>query len=851
MSGKDRRFRASESGTPRGPAALPGAAVPRFSIAELHALAVQHQQAGRLAEAERLHRQILLLNPRHIDSLHLLGGINHQQGRHDAAIELIGKAIALNGRIPAFHSNLAAIYRTVGRLDEAIAAAKRALALKPDFVEAHINLGISHLARDQRAEAIAALRRAVALKPDSVEAHFNLGNALYAEGRRAEALAAFHQVQTLRPDFPDAHLAAGGLLLEQGKPEEALAAYRRALALAPDRIAIPLALAHACLTLGQVEEAIASLRQGLALDPACAEAHAALGDAFQAQGDAVAAIAAYETAIAAQPDFAEAHLNLGHLLREEGKTEQAMRAYQRALAEVRKSLDSAATAEGREDEATATYRQALALTLDLAGTADFEDGIVAPDKLGAAITALRRALAIGPAVPRLLAQLARFRAQACDWSEDEKEAEQVADVMRRHARTVHPFDFLARSSSPADQLLCAQQWLGDLGRRAADFPHPRPKAPGPIRLGYLSADYREHPVGQVIPELIERHDRSRFAVTGYSYGPDDGGPRRRRLMTAFDRFVDLRTLDNDEAARRIHDDGIDILIDLTGHTANARLRILARHPAPLQVGYLGYPGTTGADFIDYALVDRQIAPPEEQPFFTERLVHLPHSYFAYDTHCAIAEPAPTRAACGLPERGFVFCCFNNSYKLTPAVFDIWMRLLRAVPDSVLWLIQTNPLVSDNLRREAQARAVAPERLVFATRLPFPEHLARHRLADLFLDTLPYNAHTTAADALWAGLPLVTCTGTAFPGRVAGSLLRAVGLPELITTTAAEYEALALALARSGARLAGLREKLALNRKTTPLFDMERLAADIETAYRRMWDLWCAGAAPRSFAVAAS
>jgi protein O-GlcNAc transferase len=326
---------------------------------------------------------------------------------------------------------------------------------------------------------------------------------------------------------------------------------------------------------------------------------------------------------------------------------------------------------------------------------------------------------------------------------------------------------------------------------------------------------------------------------------------RARMMSAFDRFVDVRTLPHREVAERIQADHVDILVDLKGYTHQARPAILAYRPAPVQVSYLGYPATMGADFVDYIIVDPVVAPSGQQPFFSERLVHLPCSFQANDRRREVADIGASRADCGLPDEGLVFCCFNNSYKISPAFFDIWMRLLRSVPRSVLWLLETNPLVKGNLRSEARKRGVDPERLIFAPIVPLAEHLGRHRHADLFLDTLPCNAHTTASDALWAGLPVLTCRGNTFAGRVASSLLAAVGLEELITESPEEYEQTALALARDPQRLTALRRKLQDNRQTRPLFDLPKLTGNIEAAYARMWQTWLAGESPAAFSIESS
>ena len=369
-----------------------------------------------------------------------------------------------------------------------------------------------------------------------------------------------------------------------------------------------------------------------------------------------------------------------------------------------------------------------------------------------------------------------------------------------------------------------------------------------VRVAYLSADFRRHAVAHQIAELFERHDRSRFEIIGVSFGVDDKSEMRKRLIAAFDQFYDVRRKSDEEVAKLIHDLQVDIAIDLMGYTKDSRPGIFAYRPAPIQASYFGFSGTMGAEFIDYIIADKTVAPFEHQPFYTEKIVHLPDCYLVNDTKRNIAQRTPTRQEAGLPEKGFIFCCFNNNWKITPDVFGVWMRLLHSIDGSVLWLLGDNESAQRNLGKEARGRGIDPTRLVFASRLPLDEHMARHRLADLFLDTLPYNAHTTASDALWAGLPVLTCEGTAFAGRVAASLLYAVGLPELVTHSLEDYEALALRLAEDPSLLQGYRNRLATNRLTHPLFDTDRFRRHIEAAYMTMWELWQRGEQPRSFSV---
>jgi len=408
---------------------------------------------------------------------------------------------------------------------------------------------------------------------------------------------------------------------------------------------------------------------------------------------------------------------------------------------------------------------------------------------------------------------------------------------------------LGYSDDPALQLQCAKNYV------AYKIPlRPQPFWTGEVwrhtklRVAYLSADLHTHATAHLMAGLFEQHDRSRFEIIGISYGVDDHSEMRKRLVAAFDQFRDVRGNSDEEVAKLLHNLNVDVAVDLKGYTHDARPIILAYRPAPIQVNYLGYPGTMGAEFIDYIVADKIVVPFERQQFYTEKIVHLPDSYQINDTTRRIAEVVPDRQAIGLPQRGFVFCCFSNNWKITPEIFGVWMRLLHQIKDSALWLLRDNKSAELNLRNEAQKLGVDPLRLIFSGRLPLDQHLARHLLADLVLDTLPYNAHTTASDALWAGIPLLTCMGGAFARRVAASLANAAGLSELVATSLDEYEALALKLARDSVMLAEVKAKLARNRNTCPLFNTERFTRHIEAAYTAMWEIWQRGEIPRSFSV---
>ena len=539
------------------------------------------------------------------------------------------------------------------------------------------------------------------------------------------------------------------------------------------------------------------------------------GTALQTLERWTEALASHDKALTLRPDFVQAHINRGNVLQRLERLEEAIASYDHAIALT-------------PDDATAHANRGIAL--------------LAAKRFAEAAASHERALALRPGYDFLAGDVLAARMAICDWHDLDARVAEVSAAAGRGEKATSPFALLAFSGSTAAQLTAARVWTAE---KAAAEPMPLRRAAGGerIALGYFSADFHDHAVSRLIVELFERHDRDRFSLTAFSFGPDSDDPMRHRLRVAFDRFVDVRDKNEADIAALARDMGIDIAIDLSGFTANGRPLIFAHRAAPVQVNYLGYPGTMGAGFMDYIVADRTIIPDAARADYTEKIAALPFCYQANDSTRDIPANVPSRPGLGLPENAFVFCCFNNNYKITPAVFDIWMRLARRIEGAVFWLLADNPAAAENLRREAAARGVAPDRLVFAPRTDLASHLARHRRADLFLDTLPYNAHTTASDALWTGLPLVTQIGTSFAGRVAASLLRAIGLPELIAETPEDYEAIAFDLATNRDRLSAVKARLAANRLTAPLFDTRRFARHLESAYVTMHERSLAGLPP--------
>lgn len=748
--------------------------------------ALVHHEAGRLAQAEAGYRRILADAPDDVPVLQLLAVLSHQGGDSDTALALLRRVTDLDPDHAAAHANLAIVLEECGDLKAAAACRRRVAALRPQEADAWKQLARVTIARGDAAEAGECLRRAAELQPAAL------------------------------PD-PALEIALGNLLLGRGDIAPALACYERAVTGAPDLAIAHSNLGNALRLLYRLPEAVASLERARTFDPALAEAQNNLGIAYLDQGRLAEAAACFERALALRSDFPEAHSNLGNLLQVQGRLEAAIAAYDRALAL-------------RPDYGDALINRGNALRLRL--------------QLAQAIASYERAVALRPGDLLARAHLALAKVQTCAWDERDAGEAAVLRAIETNPGAVAPFDLLGQRSTPADQLRCAEGATRRLTAGCApSFRHRRAAPRRPIRLGYLSADFRDHPVGWAVAGLFPAHDRTDFEVYAYSYGADDGSAVRTRIVAGCDRFRDLSAVADDAAARCIHADGVDILIDLTGYTLHARPRIPAFRPAPVQVSFLGYVATMGAGFVDAIIVDPFVVPPDQQPFFTEQLVPVPCWWPAAITP-AIAERTLSRAACGLPA-GFVFACFNNSFKITPEMFELWMGLLTAVPGSVLWLVETNRLVAANLRREAARHGVAPERLVFAAPLPLDEHIARHRHADLFLDTLPFNACSTAYYALWAGLPVLTCAGATFAGRMAGSMLHRIELPELVVASLFEYEQRALELAREPAVLGGLRERLERARTTAAFFDITRGARDLEAAFARLWDGRCASPEPTS------
>jgi predicted O-linked N-acetylglucosamine transferase (SPINDLY family) len=697
------------------------------------------------------------------------------------------------------------------------------LNAEPHHFDALNLLGIIAARTGRATKAAELLKRAVAVNPGNATVHNNYGNVLKDLGRFADALVSYERALRIDAGLAEIHNNRAVSLQELGRFAEALDAYERALE----------------------------------LKPAYAEAHGNRGNALRGLEQFEAALDSYERALKINPGYAEAYNNRGVTLQELRRFDAALESLERALtinpsyAEAYNNRGVTLQALGRLDEALDSYARALQIN-PVYAEAHVNRGVTLQQmrRFPDAVACFESALKIKPDEPWLRGACVHAKSQICDWTDWHAQISELIAGIERGMRTVRPFPLLARVDSVSLQRRASEIWVNARNPARPVLPPlgKRPRHPK-IRLGYYSADYRNHPTAYLLAELFESHDRERFDVVAFSFGPDEHDAMRERLTASFERFIDVRALPDRQVAELSRELEIDIAVDLKGFTQDERTGIFSYRAAPLQINYLGYPGTLGAPYMDYLIADEVLIPEEDRQFYAEKIIYLPHSYQANDRTRRIADREYSRAELQLPPSAFVFCCFNNNYKIDPETFAGWMRILKGVEGSVLWLLKDNETAAQNLRKEAAARDVSPARLIFAPRMPLHEHLARHRVADLFVDTLPCNAHTTASDALWAGLPVLTRRGESFPARVAASLLNAVGLPELIMDTQEQYEARAIEFGRNPGLIAATRHKLAANRLTTPLFDSASFARHIENAYTQIYERYHADRGPDHIRVA--
>lgn len=773
-------------------------------------------QQGQFTGATAICQKILQLQPDHFESLILLAEIAAKEGHPEQAIELYAKVIDLKPDHALAYYKQGNLLKDRNKMQAALASYNQAIALNPGYANAFCNRGVVMERLDRLDEAWDSYNQAIALNPDDALAYYNRGAVLRQLNRPEEALASYDQAIAVKPDYVESYCNRGILLVE----------------------------------LKQWDAALASYNQGIEINPGFSPAYFYRGALLQERKQLDAALASYNRAVEINPDYAEACCNRGVLLIELRQWDDALASLDRAIALKPDFAEAycnrgAVLAELQKHEAAAAdFDSAVALKPDYADA--FLNRAITLGRMKqfvASIASYDRALTLKPDSQFLLGERRYAKMSICDWNDLEFDVQRLTTGIEAGEPLSPPFHILALLDSPPLHLKVAQIWVREQcpPNDALDAIPPRARG-DKIRIGYFSADFRSHAVSMLTAELFETHDRSRFEITAFAFGPEANDAMRSRLERAFDRFIDVRDQSDLEVALLTRKLGIDIAVDLGGFTAHSRPRIFALRAAPIQASYIGYLGTMGASYMDYLVADTTIIPAADHLHYSEKIIYLP-SYQVNDSQRSIAERTFTREELNLPAAGFVFCCFNANYKITPATFTVWMRILRRVEGSVLCLYTDNEVAEQNLLKEAQRAGVDSQRMVFCKRLAVADYLARYRTMDLFLDTLPYNAGTTASDALWAGLPVLTCMGQGFAGRVAASLLNAIELPELITATPAQYENLAVHLATNPAHLSQIKQKLAQNRLKTSLFDTRSFTKHLEFAYTKIQERHQAGLLP--------
>ena len=778
-----------------------------FSLLNLQNAIALHQQ-GQLDQAEAIYLKLLQFDPKNADVLHLLGMIAYQTRKIQIAINLIDLAIEINPNVASYHYSKGLILQELKQFDTAIVSYDKAIKLRTDYAEAYFNQGNALQVLRQFEAALVSYDKAIDLRPSYTEAYSNRGNALQELKKFDAALVNYDKAIELKPDYTEAYSNRGNALQELKKFDTALVSYDKAIELKSDYTEAYYNRGLVLQELKQFDAALASYDKAIELKPGYAEAYSNRGNTLQELKQFDEALVSYDKAIELKPDYTEAYYNRGLALQELKQFDDAIVSYDKAI-------------ELNHYYAEAYYNRGNALKV--------------LKRFDAAIVSYSKAIELKPDYDYLFGIILHIKMHLCDWQEFERYVSDLSFKIQSNAKASTCLAILALPIGLADQRKSAEVWNIDKNPLKSDLgPVIKSAKRSKIRLGYYSADFHKHATSYLMAQLFEQHDKEKFELIAFSYGPETKDEMQLRISKAFDQFIDVTAMSDKYIAQLSREIGVDMAIDLKGLTQDARLGIFSYKAAPIQVSYLGYPGTLGVDYIDYLIADKTLIPKNSQQHYSEKIVYLPNSYQVNDRKRVIASRQFIKQELGLPQEAFVFCCFNNNYKITPDVFDSWVRILKVVDTSVLWLLEDNPTAAMNLQKEAALRGLDPARLVFAKRMDLPEHLARHKVADLFLDTHPCNAHTTASDALWAGLPVLTCMGESFASRVAASLLCAIGLPELVTETHAGYEALAIELATNPTKLRGIKDELERNRLTTPLFDIALFVEHIEAAYTKMY-----------------
>ena len=780
----------------------------------------------------------------------MLGACYKALGQLKASVKMFDNAVTIKPDYTEAHKNLGISLKDLGQLDDAINSFERAIIIEPNYIDAHYNLAITFKELEQFNDAIKSYEKVLSINPNFAEAHNNLGNALKDIERLDDAVRSYERAITINPNFAEAHNNLGNAFKDIDRLDDAVKSYHMAIAINSNFAEAHNNLGNAFKDLECLDDAVKSYERAITINPKFTEAHYNQGIVLKKLRKLDDAVKSFQIALTINPNFAEAHNNLGSSFNALGQFSAAIECYEKVFtinpnsAEAHNNLGSVLTDLKKSNDAIKCYEKAIAIKPDYAEAYANLGSIYRSRKIrDKALSCFERANTIKPDMDFILGDIINTKMSLCIWDNLPNIVKELKSRIHNNKKVIGPFPLLGLIDDPGLQRKASKIFSNyyypqnDVLSKIETYPKHKK-----IRIGYFSADFKIHPVATLTAELYEMHNRDHFEIHAFSFGPDTKDEMNLRIKAGVDHFHDVRLMSYKETVILSRSFEIDIAVDLGGYTANSRTGIFAMSAAPIQTSYIGVLSTMGGNYYDYLVAGQTMIPKENQKYFVEKIVYLP-SYQVNDSKELPPEVFFTRQDLGLPEKGFVFCCFNNTYKITPTTFDSWAEILKNVKQSVLLIFADNNSAKENLTKEIVLRGIKPERLIFGERLARPEYLARYRVADLFLDTLPYNAGTTASDALRMGLPVLTLKGNSYPGRMAASIVNAVNLPELITTSFAEYERLAIELATDPEKLKVIKNKLVRNLATAPLYDTPLFTKNLESAYSEMYDRYQKGLEP--------
>jgi len=817
-----------------------------------YSLGASFHDLNKIDAAIKCYTEVLVIKPDFAEMHNNLGVLFQELGQIDSAVKHLEDALLIMPEFAEAHNNLGNVFKTLGRSEDALGCYRAAVLIKPSYAEAHFNLGVIYQELEKFNEAINHYEKAISIRSDYAEAYNNRGIILKEKGKLNDAINSFNDALTINPVYVEANYNLGVSFQELEKFNQAIKQYEKTITINPDYAEAHNNLGIAFKELEKYDLAIKSYEKAITLNPDYAEAHNNLGNMLKVLGKPYEAIKSYEKTLKIKPDYAEAHNNLGIILMHLGELDKSVKSFENALiinpnyAEVHNNLGIVFGMLGNLESSIKSYEKALAKEPNYAEAhSNLGNLMIDLKRLDDAIFNYDKAFELKPEIPFNFGNLLHTKMHLCLWSNLTGQCKEIIRKINSNEKSIDPFSLLALIDDPKLHKKAAEIYINDKYPKNLDLPsiglHPKHKK---IRIGYFSADFRVHPVANLTAELYEIHDRSQFEVYAFSFGLDNNDEMNLRIKAGVDYFHDVSSMSHKEVALLARSLELDIAIDLGGFTQDTRTGIFAMQAAPIQVNYLGYSSTMGASYMDYIIADPTLIPKNKQQYYSEKIAYLPDSFMVNDTKNKKSTRKFTREEAGLPNKGFIYCCFNNYYKITPLVFASWMRVLSEVDGSLLWLPEGDISAMTNLKKEAKKYGVDDSRLIFAPRLDLREdHLSRIQLADLFLDTLPYNAHATTSDALQVGLPVLTRIGESFASRVAASLINSVNMPELITSTLSQYEALAIKLATDSLKFKDIKEKLENNLLSSPLYNTPLYAKQIESAYLVMYDRYQKGLEP--------